>query len=368
MLRLFTAAAAATGSRTMTMLAPSAVRREQIETVRRMNDYFPEVVAQMKRLGDACQLVGETTWLEKMLYYTVPGGKMTRAIIAYNGIVLLGGKDTPGIKEKAMNIAWSLEMLQAAIIAADDISDATNTRRGRDAWHTIAGRDAVFDVMLVENCAYCLLGLHCEGEPYVRTLRHYTEIMFQISMGQNQDNHCRDSEGLAKTNEFTMEKYVPICQHKSGGYSFYLPMATALNVSGIFDKAAHDAALDLSKDLGLLYQVQDDYLDIYGVLKKMGKVRSDIRNGKCTWLIIEALNRANDEQRRRLKENYGYDDEKKIANVMEVFAEMKMKEVFLRWEKSMMDAIEKKIHKYSDVVRPELFIHALEAIKYHVNR
>ncbi|XP_034238712.1 farnesyl pyrophosphate synthase-like isoform X2 [Thrips palmi] len=345
------------------------MRREQIQAVRDMNAYFPKVVEQLKGMGDACNLIGESDWLEKLLYYTVPGGKMVRAVTVYEGIMVLGGRDTPGLKEKAMNIAWSMEMVQASMLIADDISDESFKRRGRDSWHVIAGKDAVFDAILVSTCAYALLGMHCDGEAFHRSLRNYNEILFQICMGQNQDNHCTDPlQGKAKFDEFNMDRYTRVCEHKSGGYTFFLPMSTALNVCGIFDEAAHDAARDISSDLGLLYQVQDDYLDTYGIIRKMGKGRTDIKNGKCTWIIVEAINRANDEQRQRLKENYGYDDPKKVDKVLEVFTELKMKEVFLQWEKSMMDKIEGKIRKYSDLVNPEVFTQSLESIKYHINR
>lgn len=47
----------------------------------------------------------------QVLKYNVPGGKMVRALITYATVMALEGKDTPGVKEKAMGLAWTQEMV-----------------------------------------------------------------------------------------------------------------------------------------------------------------------------------------------------------------------------------------------------------------
>ena len=49
--------------------------------------------------------------------------------------------------------------------------------------------------------------------------------------------------------------------------------------------------------MGHLYNVQDDYLDCFGDTSIMGKIGTDIQNGKCSWLIVKALENANSSQR-----------------------------------------------------------------------
>ena len=53
--------------------------------------------------------------------------------------------------------------------------------------------------------------------------------------------------------------------------------------------------------MGHFFQVQDDFLDCYGDPKVTGKIGTDIEEAKCSWLVIQALERCNPEQREFLQ-------------------------------------------------------------------
>ena len=67
--------------------------------------------------------------------------------------------------------------------------------------------------------------------------------------------------------------------------------------------------------MGEYFQIQDDYLDCYGLPADIGKVGTDIQDNKCSWLVVQALKKADVRQRKTLEANYGQWDEKKVKKV-----------------------------------------------------
>ena len=63
---------------------------------------------------------------------------------------------------------------------------------------------------------------------------------------------------------FTLDRYRGIVKYKTAFYSFYLPVALGMIVSGINDAALYDKAREILMIMGEYFQVQDDYLDCYG--------------------------------------------------------------------------------------------------------
>jgi farnesyl diphosphate synthase len=114
-------------------------------------------------------------------------------------------------------------------------------------------------------------------------------------------------------------------------------------VSGITDKNLYQKARDILTIMGEYFQIQDDYLDCYGAPEVIGKIGTDIQDNKCSWLVVQALQRANPKQRAVLESNYGQHDAKKVAIVKKLYAEMDLRSVFLAYEESSYSAIRKLI-------------------------
>lgn len=113
-------------------------------------------------------------------------------------------------------------------------------------------------------------------------------------------------------NRFSLLKHRFIVVYKTSYYSFYLPVALAMIYAGIpvpkempgiaetlrFDtvdyptqvkqgESPYHVAMDILLPLGEYFQVQDDYLDCFGV--DIGKIGTDIMDNKCSWVVCTAL-------------------------------------------------------------------------------
>ena len=74
-----------------------------------------------------------------------------------------------------------------------------------------------------------------------------------------------------------------------------------MQMAHITEPKAFDQARNILLPLGEYFQVQDDFLDCYGSPEVIGKIGTDIEDNKCGWLIVQALDRANPEQRALLE-------------------------------------------------------------------
>lgn len=71
--------------------------------------------------------------------------------------------------------------------------------------------------------------------------------------------------------------------------------------AGIKDPEMFKQAIPILSEIGRFYQIQDDYISCFGDLEVCGKDHTDIEEGRCTWLVIIALQRATPEQRKILE-------------------------------------------------------------------
>lgn len=112
---------------------------------------------------------------------------------------------------------------------------------------------------------------------------------------------------------FTPTRYRMIVRYKTAYYTFYLPCAMGMIYAGVKDPASYRLARDICCRIGEFFQIQDDFLDCFGDPKVIGKVGTDIQDNKCSWLVVQALERASKAQKAVLLENYAIDDEAKVS-------------------------------------------------------
>jgi len=147
--------------------------------------------------------------------------------------------------------------------------------------------------------------------------------------------------GPIDLSRFTLDRYISIVKYKTAFYSFYLPVALGMIVSGITDPLLFNTARKVLLMMGEYFQIQDDYLDCYGSPEVIGKIGTDIQDNKCSWLVVQALERVNPKQHKILEENYGQHDSKKVAKVKKLYVELELEEVFREYEEKSYASIQK---------------------------
>ena len=119
-------------------------------------------------------------------------------------------------------------------------------------------------------------------------------------------------------------------------------MKEIANTSQIFTKFIEVCAsegnckhlYEFGKNLGIAFQVQDDYLDAFGDPEKFGKdVGGDIRQNKKTFLMLHALEVANAEQKNRLFQLMQQNPPDKVEQVLQIFRDCNIDE----WAKELKD-------------------------------
>jgi farnesyl diphosphate synthase len=245
----------------------------------------------------------------------------------------------------AATLGWMTELLQAFFLVSDDIMDSSITRRGQPCWYRQpkVGMIAINDAFMLEMSIYILLKKYFrQHKSYIDIVELFQETTFQTELGQTCDLLTAPEDHVDLDN-FSMDKYRFIVIYKTAYYSFYLPVALALYQAGLATEKNLKQAEKILIPLGEYFQIQDDYLDNFGLPEHIGKIGTDIKDNKCSWLVNQALQRATPEQRKILEENYGQKDDAKEAAVKKLFNEMGLEQIYKDYEEKVVGEIRQMI-------------------------
>lgn len=185
--------------------------------------------------------------------------------------------------------------------------------------------------------------------------------MQQTECGQLLDLTTQPQDAPVDLNRFTIDRYKLIVKYKTAFYSFYLPVAIGMITSGVEDEEAYDLAKKICLKMGEYFQIQDDYLDCFGDPQVIGKIGTDIQENKCSWLVVQALDRCNSLQRQIIEENYGQWDDDKVAKIKALYAELDLKQVFETYEEQSYQDIKAILDNITIMPRAvfELFLNKI---------
>jgi geranylgeranyl diphosphate synthase type II len=240
-------------------------------------------------------------------YFLGIGGKRVRPVLCLMGNELFGP-----IEEDAWQMAIAIELFHNFTLIHDDIMDRAPLRRGMKTVHEKYGSSTAIltgDVMMVVSYDY----ISRVGSPHIRRILHlYNETASRVCEGQQLD---MDFEQRA---EVRIDEYLHMIGLKTS-----VLLAASLQIGAILGGAGlgiQDKIYQFGKNLGLSFQIQDDYLDCYGDSAKVGKkTGGDILAGKKTFLLVKTLEMATDAQRRRIRELDTASADEKIGGMLEIF-------------------------------------------------
>ena len=305
-------------------------------------------------------------WVDKMLAYTVAGGKMNRGLALMSVQATLAGNRKLTNKERVQSAAlgWCIEFLQAFFLVADYVMDDSVTRRGQPCWFRNENVQliAVNDSFILESCVYKILKRYFGSEKeYPQLLDLFIEVTRQTELGQLLDLTSQPLDQSMDLDRFTMGRLTSIFKYKTAFYSFYLPVALGMIIAGVTDKKLYDKAREILCIMGEYFQIQDDFLDCYGTPEVIGKVGTDIQDAKCSWMVVTALSKCNSRQRRVIEKNYGKHETSCVNSIKKLYDDLNLRGEFEAYEEESYKSIMKLLDESTELPR-EVFMFLLRKI------
>lgn len=259
------------------------------------------------------------------------GGKRIRPALALMACDLFGGKN-----EDVLQPALGLEVFHNFTLLHDDLMDEADRRRDKPTVHKLWNPNVAIlsgDAMLI--CAYQLVAKANDKA----ILELFSRTALEICAGQQYDME------FESRSDVTEEEYLEMIRLKTA-----VLLACALKVGAMIGGASTadaDALYDYGIHIGLAFQLQDDLLDVYGDPKTFGKnIGGDILCNKKTFLLINALSVASEEQRQVMEDwmaRKTYDAQEKIAAFTNLYNEL-----------SIRDLTERRIEDYYRMANEDL--------------
>ncbi len=217
-------------------------------------------------------------------YHLGTGGKRLRALLPLLTAQALGHEPT-----RLVPFGAACEVLHNATLVHDDLLDGDVVRRGHmTIWNRFGVPQAVAlgDAMLYYSV---LLTQRVEVEPSLREriARRLVDETIRVIDGQEREFALRSADPVS------LEAYFTMVEGKTSGL-FALPMGGAAELGGA-PSSVVGALREAATHMGVLFQIQDDMLDLYG--DEDGEQRgSDIGEGKRSLLVAHACEHASDEE------------------------------------------------------------------------
>ncbi|XP_065569766.1 probable farnesyl diphosphate synthase DDB_G0278823 isoform X2 [Artemia franciscana] len=291
-------------------VAQSRLKRQNLQE--EFRNVFPRIVEELTEDKEYKHIPFAMNWQKEVLEINCTRGKLNRGFtVVDTSISLKNGKLTEEELQNAYIIGWGIEMMQSYYLIMDDYMDQSKTRRGLPCWYLTKnlGPKALNDGFLVLSSMFELFHKRFSGREFYRDLIH-----------------------LFRNNGFK-------------------------------DKSAFDAVRDIAIPLGIYFQEQDDFIDLYGDPNITGKIGTDIQEGKCTWFAAQALTHGTNEQKKYFQEYYGSQRDEDIRKIRQFYDEMDMKKRFEIHVEQTLSKIKSDMENLPENIPSDIFSKIMKALE-----
>ena len=250
-----------------------------------------------------------------IIYSMSGGGKRLRPVLLLLTVDAFGGN-----VEEALPAGVAVEVFHNFTLLHDDIMDNASMRRGKPSVFAKWGGNVALlsgDTMLI--IAYKYLA-RVGAKNLDRVLNIFSDMAIEVCEGQQYDMDFESAEKVSAVD------YIQMIERKTSA------LLSGSAMIGATIAGASDADIKLlyrfATELGLAFQLQDDLLDSYGDEALGKKIGGDILEGKQTYLMVQAMSRATEEERDVLRTTHLSDklsDAEKIATVKALYDKLEVK-------------------------------------------
>ncbi len=241
--------------------------------------------------------------------FLLNSGKRIRPVMCLLGNELFGE-----IHQDAYHIAAAVELFHNFTLVHDDIMDKAPLRRGKPTVHAVHGEPTALlggDVMMVVAYDY----INKIAPHYLnKVIALFNKTAKEVCEGQQYDMDFETEQDVS------LDAYIKMIELKTS-----VLLAASLQLGSIVGGASEgnqQHLYEFGKNLGIAFQIQDDYLDAFGDPLKFGKqVGGDIQSNKKTFLMIHALATAKGETRDKLIKTMQENPTDKVSIVLSIFKE-----------------------------------------------
>ncbi len=265
------------------------------------------------------------TYLNKFVTTKAP----TNLYNPINYILQLGGKRLRPVltlmtaevfdceHKKALDAALAIEVFHNFSLIHDDIMDEAPLRRGKETVHEKWNLNTGIlsgDAMLI--MAYQLFENY-EPNTFQALAKLFSKTALEVCEGQQYDIDFETRDDV------TIIEYLKMIEYKTA-----VLVGAAMKMGAIVANASEscqNAINEFGKNLGIAFQLQDDYLDVFGKPETFGKqVGGDIIENKKTYLYLKALEFSDEDDKTQLHHLFSVnpsDSSDKIETVKQIFVQ-----------------------------------------------